>query len=145
MGEDSVRPFLEYENKWSIVLGLTSNIGANDIQKLNSDNTPVYKKVIKTISNWGNEDNLMFVVGATKANELKEIREIIPNNFILVPGIGAQGGNLEEVCNSGLNKDYGILLNVSRDIIYASNEIDFSDKSLEKVIGYKSQIEKYFS
>ena len=87
----------------------------------------------------------MFVVGATKANELKEIREIIPNNFILVPGIGAQGGNLEEVCNSGLNKDYGILLNVSRDIIYASNEIDFSDKSLEKVIGYKSQIEKYFS
>lgn len=145
MGEDSVRPFLEYENKWSIVLGLTSNIGVNDIQKLNSDNTPVYKKVIKTISNWGNEDNLMFVVGATKANELKEIREIIPNNFILVPGIGAQGGNLEEVCNSGLNKDYGILLNVSRDIIYASNEIDFSDKSLEKVIGYKYQIEKYFS
>lgn len=145
MGEDSVRPFLEYENKWSIVLGLTSNLGANDIQKLNVDNTPLYKNVIKNISNWGNEDNLMFVVGATKANELKEIREIIPNNFILVPGIGAQGGNLEEVCNYGLNKDYGLLLNISRDIIYSSDKEDFSKKSLDRVLWYKSQIEKYFS
>lgn len=121
MGKDSVKPFLEFENKWAIVLGLTSNEGASDFQQLIINNKALYLKVIETCANWGNENNMMFVIGATKASMLTEIRQLIPNHFLLVPGVGAQGGSLEEVCKYGLNKDIGLLINLSRNIIYAMN------------------------
>lgn len=144
MGEDSIRPFLEYDNKWTIVLGLTSNKGAEDFQKLmvskkseeellmipdiTDPHRPVYlyQKVIETIAAWGTPDNLMFVTGATKATEIELVRDIIPHNFLLVPGVGFQGGSLEEVSKYGLNKDCGLLVNASRAIIYASEKEDFA-------------------
>lgn len=144
MGEDSVRPFLEYDNKWTIVLGLTSNRGADDFQKLmvskksedellmipdiTNPFRPVYlyQKVIEKIAEWGTPGNLMFVTGATKATEIEVVRDIIPNNFLLVPGVGFQGGSLEEVSKYGLNKDCGLLVNASRAIIYASEKEDFA-------------------
>ena len=128
MGEDSVKPFLEYENKWTIVLGLTSNIGANDFQKqkLADGKTHLYEEVLNTVACWGTPNNLMFVIGATKANELAHIRNIIPNHFLLVPGVGAQGGSLEEVANYGLNNDCGLLVNASRAIIYAASTEQFA-------------------
>lgn len=128
MGEDSVKPFLEYENKWTIVLGLTSNNGANNFQKqkLADGNTHLYEKVLTTVASWGTPNNLMFVIGATKAKELALIRNIIPNHFLLVPGVGAQGGSLEEVANHGLNNDCGLLVNASRAIIYADSSEQFA-------------------
>ena len=131
MGEDSVAPFLQYPGKWAIVLALTSNQGAFDFQYEES----VYKKnrlfetVLKTVSKWGNEDNLMFVVGATKAEMLKQIREIVPHHFLLVPGVGAQGGSLQEVADFGLNESVGLLVNSSRGIIYAGQDKDFANQA----------------
>lgn len=132
MGRDSVEPFLAFENKFTILLALTSNIGAYDFQTLKTDNNILYKKVVETSKSWNNAENLMYVVGATKAEFFKEIRKIIPNSFLLVPGIGAQGGSLEEVCTHGLNKEVGLLINSSRSIIYASNENDFAYKAREE-------------
>ncbi|PIV49592.1 MAG: orotidine-5'-phosphate decarboxylase [Flavobacteriaceae bacterium CG02_land_8_20_14_3_00_34_13] len=132
MGRDSVEPFLAFENKFTILLALTSNIGAYDFQTLKTDNNILYKKVVETSKTWNNAENLMYVVGATKAEFFKEIRKIIPNSFLLVPGIGAQGGSLEEVCTHGLNKEVGLLINSSRSIIYASNENDFAYKAREE-------------
>lgn len=132
MGSDSVEPFLAYNNKFTILLALTSNIGAYDFQTLKTDNNILYKKVVETSKTWDNAENLMYVVGATKAEFFKEIREIIPNSFLLVPGVGAQGGSLEEVCTHGLNKEVGLLINSSRAIIYASNEFDFAEKAREE-------------
>ncbi len=136
MGEDSIRPFLEYENKFTIVLGLTSNKGAKDfeMQKLVGENPGhgdeyLYERVIKKVSSWGTPDNLMFVTGATQASELENIRKIIPGNFLLVPGVGFQGGSLAEVSKYGLNKDCGLLVNVSRAIIYASNKDNFAEEA----------------
>ena len=126
MGSDSVKPFLEFEGKWTILLALTSNEGAADFQLTENNNEALYKHVIKTSSKWGTIDNMMFVVGATKAEMLKSVREIIPEHFLLVPGIGAQGGSLEEVCKYGLTKDIGLLINSSRAIIYASNAGNYS-------------------
>ena len=128
MGEDSVKPFLEYENKWTIVLGLTSNIGANDFQqkKLADGKTHLYEKVLSTVAEWGTPNNLMFVIGATKAKDLADIRKIIPNHFLLVPGVGVQGGSLKEVAEYGLNTDCGLLVNASRAIIYADSSNDFA-------------------
>ena len=126
MGKDSVKPFLDFENKWTIVLALTSNEGSNDFQMLQTNGNELYKEVIKTTASWGTEDNLMFVVGATKADMLDEVRAIVPNHFLLVPGVGAQGGSLAEVCKYGLTKDIGLLINSSRAIIYASNGKDFA-------------------
>lgn len=133
MGEDSVRPFLEYDNKWTIVLGLTSNKGSQDFEQLQvvagDTSEPsgfLYETVLRKISGWGNPGNLMFVIGATKASGLTAIRKIIPEHFLLVPGVGFQGGSLREVAQFGLNADCGLLVNASRAIIYASEREDFA-------------------
>ena len=128
MGADSVQPFTVYEGKWVILLALTSNKGAFDFQLTEDKNgTPLYQHVLETSKQWGNEDNMMYVVGATKAEMLGDVRRIIPGSFLLVPGVGAQGGSLVEVCKHGLNKDCGLLVNSSRGIIYASNGTDFAE------------------
>lgn len=129
MGSDSVQPFLEFDNKWAIVLGLTSNTGSIDFQQQKINGKELYLHVIETCAQWGSDKNMMFVVGATKAQMLGEIRKIIPNHFLLVPGVGAQGGSLAEVCKYGMTKDIGLLVNSSRNIIYASNGLDFAEKA----------------
>jgi orotidine-5'-phosphate decarboxylase len=151
MGEDSVRPFLEYENKWTIVLGLTSNKGSDDFQQLilndslseKSKPIALYKTVIEKIAGWGTPDNLMFVTGATKASDFEGIRNIIPNNFLLVPGVGAQGGSLKDVSKYGLNKDCGLLVNASRAIIYASEKEDFAVKARIVAQEYQQEMSSY--
>lgn len=132
MGSDSVKPFLQFENKWAIVLGLTSNEGSADFQQLKVDDQELYLHVIKQCAEWGTENNMMFVIGATKAETLMRIRKIIPNHFLLVPGVGAQGGSLEEVCRFGMTKEIGLLVNASRSIIYASADEDFGAKAGEE-------------
>jgi len=130
MGEDSVIPFLSHPGKWGIVLGLTSNAGAFDFQfsELVTGEL-LYEKVLRTTASWGTNENLMFVVGATKAESLTKIRKIIPNHFLLVPGVGAQGGSLSEVCKYGLNQDCGLLINSSRGILYADSGENFANAS----------------
>ncbi|MBN1182748.1 MAG: orotidine-5'-phosphate decarboxylase [Bacteroidales bacterium] len=125
MGEDSVKPFLEYDNKWVIILALTSNKGASDFQFMREKDEYLYEKVLKTTQDWGNCENIMYVVGATQAQMLKSIRKIIPNHFLLVPGVGAQGGSLTEVAEYGMNKTCGILVNSSRNIIFADSTENF--------------------
>ena len=125
MGRDSVGPFLEYRDKFTIVLGLTSNAGSEDFQMLQTPDGKLYEKVLKQTSAWGSTDNLMFVVGATRAEHLIHIRKLIPDHFLLVPGVGAQGGDLDSVAEFGLNRDAGLLVNSSRGIIYASPYRDF--------------------
>jgi orotidine-5'-phosphate decarboxylase len=134
MGEDSVSPFLEFPGKWVILLTLTSNKGADDFQFLQSKETDtrLFEEVLIKSLQWGGSDNMMYVVGATKAEMLKEIRRIVPDHFLLVPGVGAQGGNLQEVARYGLTKDCGLLVNSSRNIIYASAGIDFAEKAKEE-------------
>ena len=127
MGKDSVEPFLSFKEKHTILLALTSNKGAFDFQTQIIDNEELYKKVLKTSKSWEHSDQLMYVVGATKAKYFKEIRNIVPNSFLLVPGVGAQGGNLQNVCKYGMNEDVGLLINSSRGIIYASNQLDFAE------------------
>src|SRR5690554_1362709 len=129
MGEDSVKPFLTYVDKWVILLALTSNKGADDFQYMEEDGEKLFECVIKTSSAWGNSDNMMYVVGATRAEMLSDIRKIIPNHFLLVPGVGAQGGSLKEVAENGMNGQCGLLVNSSRQIIYASNKKDFAEKA----------------
>jgi orotidine-5'-phosphate decarboxylase len=131
MGEDSVKPFMTYSEKWVILLALTSNKGAFDFQFLKDETTGdlLFESVLKTSQNWGNTENMMYVVGATKAEKLKEIREIVPDHFLLVPGVGAQGGSLQEVAQNGLNSRCGLLVNSSRGIIYASENTDFAEKA----------------
>jgi len=160
MGEDSVRPFLEYENKFAIVLGLTSNAGADDFQKLilkhSADDLGLvpniaspnrerylYQNVIEKVAGWGTPDNLMFVVGATRASDLEDIRSIIPDNFLLVPGVGAQGGSLEEVAKFGMNKDCGLLVNASRAVIYASSGEDFAEAAAKAAQEYAAEMKGY--
>ena len=130
MGEDSVTPFLSHSGRWGIVLGLTSNKGAFDFQfsELKSGEK-LFEKVLRTTAEWGNDQNLMFVVGATKAESFANIRKIIPNHFLLVPGVGAQGGSLSEVCKYGLNSDCGLLINSSREILYAGSDAEFAQLS----------------
>lgn len=127
MGEDSVKPFIGFEGKWAIVLGLTSNAGSKDFQMLETQGQKLYLNVIEKVASWGTADNVMFVVGATKADMIGEIRQIIPNHFLLVPGVGAQGGSLEEVMKHGLTSEGGLLINASRSILYASNGPDFAN------------------
>lgn len=135
MGKDSVEPFLAFENKHTIMLALTSNEGAFDFQTLNvsdpsgSGGKELYKQVLETSKTWKNSENLMYVVGATKAEYFTEIRKIVPDSFLLVPGVGAQGGSLSEVCKYGMNQNIGLLINSSRAIIYASNGTDFAEKA----------------
>ena len=127
MGKDSVEPFLSFKEKHTILLALTSNKGAFDFQTQIIDNEELYKKVLKTSKSWEHSDQLMYVVGATKAKYFKEIRNIVPNSFLLVPGVGVQGGNMQDVCKYGMNKHVGLLINSSRGIIYASNQLDFAE------------------
>ena len=147
MGKDSVEPFLEYKNKHTIVLALTSNVGAFDFQTKNiiDNSSKLYEEVIKTSTTWKNSNQLMYVVGATKASYLKEIRNIVPNNFLLIPGVGAQGGNLKEVCDNGLNNEVGLLINSSRSIIYASNDTNFDIDAAKNAQEIQSQMEDILS
>lgn len=132
MGKDSVEPFLEFTDKHTILLALTSNEGAFDFQTKIVEGKELYKQVLETSKTWKNSENLMYVVGATKAEHLADIRKIIPNSFLLVPGVGAQGGNLQDVCKYGMNASVGLLINSSRGIIYASNQKDFAEAASEK-------------
>lgn len=132
MGKDSVEPFLAFKNKHTILLALTSNQGAFDFQTKLVDDKELYKQVLETSKTWKNSKNLMYVVGATKAEYFAEIRKIIPNSFLLVPGVGAQGGNLQDVCKYGLADNVGLLINSSRGIIYASNQADFAEAAAQK-------------
>lgn len=134
MGEDSVTPFLSYNNKWVILLALTSNRGADDFQYHNEDGIKLFERVLSLSNRWGSHDNLMYVVGATRAEMLKEIRQIVPDHFLLVPGVGAQGGSLAEVTKYGMNSKCGLLVNSSRGIIFADSSIDF-----DKVAALKAQ------
>jgi orotidine-5'-phosphate decarboxylase len=145
MGEDSVKPFLTHVDKWVILLALTSNKGAFDFQFMEENDEKLYEKVIKTSAEWGTEENLMYVVGATKAEMLADIRKIIPNHFLLVPGVGAQGGSLEEVAKNGINSKCGLLVNSSRGIIYASDAEDFATKARENAIEVQKEMEKLLS
>lgn len=131
MGEDSVKPFVGYLDKWVIILALTSNKGASDFQYLKSRETgdELFKSVLKTSQNWGTSENMMYVAGATQSGKLKEIREIVPEHFLLVPGVGAQGGSLQEVAKNGMNSTCGLLVNSSRGVIYASDGKDFAEKA----------------
>ena len=132
MGEDSVTPFLGYEGKWVILLALTSNKGSHDFQLMeDAQGERLFEKVLKTSQQWGNEENMMYVVGATQGRMFEDIRKIVPNHFLLVPGVGAQGGSLQEVCKYGMTKDCGLLVNSSRGIIYASNGEDFAEAAAE--------------
>ena len=141
MGKDSVEPFLAFENKHTIMLALTSNEGAFDFQTRMMDGKEVYKTVIETSKTWKNSENLMYVVGATKAEYFAEIRKIIPDSFLLVPGVGAQGGNLQDVCKFGMNKNVGLLINSSRGIIYASSETNFAEMAREEAFKMQQEME----
>ena len=143
MGEDSVKPFLQYEGKWAIVLGLTSNKGASDFELKKMDNEFLYEKVLKTVSSWGSPDNLMFVVGATQAYAFINIRTLTPDHFYLVPGVGAQGGSLKEISEKGMTKGCGLLVNASRAIIYASEKEDFADEARAIAHQYQHEMSQY--
>jgi orotidine-5'-phosphate decarboxylase len=145
MGEDSVKPFLQYEGKWAIVLGLTSNKGANDFELLHTGGEFLYEKVLETASLWGTEENLMFVVGATRIAELSNARKLTPHHFYLIPGVGAQGGSLKEVSEEAMTKDCGILVNASRAIIYASGEKDFAEKARTIAKEYQEEMKGYLA
>ena len=130
MGSDSVTPFLEFDGKWAILLALTSNKGGLDFQTFKNENgKQLFEQVLEISQTWGTDENMMFVVGATRFEQLSKIRKIIPNHFLLVPGVGAQGGNLREVAKYGMNQDCGLLVNSSRGIIYAGNGTDFAEKA----------------
>ncbi len=165
MGEDSVKPFLQHEGKWAIVLGLTSNKGAIDFEleptfvkgyAMNNESNDayikslnpielLYEKVLRKVSKWGRPDNLMFVIGATQADEFTKIRKLTPDHFYLVPGVGAQGGSLKDISEKAMNKDCGLLVNVSRAIIYASDKDDFAIRAREIAYSYRQQMKEYLS
>lgn len=132
MGEDSVTPFLEFENKWVVLLALTSNKGALNFQMDSVGSERVFEKVLRVSQQWGNISNMMYVVGATRGELFADVRKVAPDHFLLVPGVGAQGGSLQEVCKYGLNQDCGLLVNSSRGIIYASDGLDFADRAAEE-------------
>ena len=132
MGKDSVQPFLSHPNKWAVVLGLTSNAGAQDVQMLKTINGPLYLEVMKAVASWGSTENLMFVTGATQLEQLKAIRKQFPHHFFLIPGIGAQGGSVKDLWTHVANSDIGILLNASRSILYASADTDFADAAAQE-------------
>jgi orotidine-5'-phosphate decarboxylase len=143
MGEDSVRPFLEYKDKWTILLGLTSNIGAKDFELQPAGDGLLYEKVLTTAAAWGTPDNLMYVVGATRADEFTRIRTLIPEHFYLVPGVGAQGGSLETISQKAMNKDVGLLVNASRAIIFASTKEDFAIAAEKAAYDYHREMRDY--
>ncbi|MDR7211961.1 orotidine-5'-phosphate decarboxylase [Flavobacterium piscis] len=145
MGKDSIEPFLAFENKHTIMLALTSNEGAFDFQTLITNGKELYKQVLETSKTWKNSHNLMYVVGATKAEYFAEIRKIVPDSFLLVPGIGAQGGSLSEVCKYGMNDKIGLLVNSARAIIYASKGTDFAEKAREEALKVQQEMEGILS
>ena len=146
MGADSVQPFTVYDGKWVILLALTSNKGAFDFQFLPVDGErKLFEKVLETSRQWGNPENMMYVVGATKADMLTQVRAIVPDSFLLVPGVGAQGGSLEEVCKYGLTRDCGLLVNSSRGIIYASTGVDFAERAGEEARKLQQQMDAALS
>ena len=143
MGEDSVVPFLNYKDKWVILLALTSNKGSHDFQMTtDTDGERLFEKVLRTSQQWGNEDNMMYVVGATQGEMFKDIRKVAPSHFLLVPGVGAQGGSLQEVCRYGMTEDCGLLVNSSRGIIYASSGEDFAEVAAHKAAELQKEMEK---
>ena len=143
MGEDSVRPFLEFTDKWTILLGLTSNSGAKDFELQQAGDGYLYEKVLTTAATWGTPDNLMFVIGATRPDWFDNIRRLTPDHFYLVPGVGAQGGSLEAISAKAINKDVGLLVNSSRDIIFASGGEDFAAAAGEKARSYSREMSAY--
>ncbi len=143
MGEDSVSPFLSYSGKWVVLLALTSNKGADDFQYHTDNGTKLFEKVLQRSQQWGDTDNMMYVVGATRAEMLKEIRKIIPDHFLLIPGVGAQGGSLEEVVKYGMNSQCGLLVNSSRGIIFADSGSDFDRIAGEKAEELAVQMKSY--
>lgn len=146
MGEDSVTPFLTYERKWVILLALTSNKGSQDFQLVKDmENESLFERVLRISQRWGTEQNMMYVVGATQGERFKEIRRIVPNHFLLVPGIGAQGGSLDEVCRYGMNSECGLIVNVSRAVLYADNTEDFAEAAARKAKEYQQEMEKNLS
>tara|TARA_B100000900_G_scaffold414973_1_gene443268 strand:- start:767 stop:1585 length:819 start_codon:yes stop_codon:yes gene_type:complete len=145
MGSDSVEPFLEFNEKHTILLALTSNQGAFDFQTKENTNAPLFESVLDTSKTWKNSKQLMYVVGATKAAYFKKIRDIVPNSFLLVPGIGAQGGSLEEVCKYGLNTEVGLLVNSSRAIIYASNDRNFATQAAKRAKALQQRMQEILS
>lgn len=143
MGKDSVEPFLQFKGKWAIVLGLTSNDGALDFQNLVSEEKPLYDHVISKVKSWGTPENLMFVVGATRTQQLAHIRTLVPDHFLLVPGIGAQGGSLEEVFNVGSNAFCGLLVNASRSILYAGQGTNFEEEAKKEALKIQTEMAEY--
>lgn len=143
MGEDSVTPFLTYEGKWVILLALTSNKGSHDFQLTeDKDGERLFEKVLKTSRKWGNDENMMYVVGATQGKMFTDIRKLVPDHFLLVPGIGAQGGSLEEVCKYGMNSSCGLIVNSSRAIIYADKTENFAEVAGEEAKKVQQQMEE---
>ena len=140
MGNDSVTPFLAFEGKWVIILALTSSIGSKDFQYLTTQNGTLYESVIQKANTWAGADRIMYVVGATKSTEFTNIRKYAPDNFLLVPGVGAQGGNLQEVCQYGMTKECGLIVNASRSIIYASNGEDFADAARTEALKIQQEM-----
>jgi orotidine-5'-phosphate decarboxylase len=145
MGEDSVTPFLSYSGKWVVLLALTSNKGADDFQYHNEDGIRLFERVLTVSQKWGTVNNMMYVVGATRAEMLKEIRRIVPDHFLLVPGIGAQGGSLEEVVKFGMNSKCGLLVNSSRGIIFADNSENFDKVAAEKALEIQNEMAGYLA
>ena len=146
MGSDSVEPFLKFKNKWVILLALTSNLGSQDFQKISDSNgINLYENVIRKSAKWAGDDRMMYVVGATQSKLIKEVRKIVPNHFLLVPGIGAQGGNLSEVIENGLNSDYGLLINSSRSIIYSDSSLDFASSARNAAMQIKLEMERFIN
>jgi orotidine-5'-phosphate decarboxylase len=143
MGKDSVDPFLNYNGKWVILLALTSNLGSQDFQQQNTNTEKLYESVIRTSAKWGSSEQLMFVVGATKGAEFKNVRRLAPEHFLLVPGVGAQGGSLDEVCEHGLNDHCGLLVNSSRGIIYAGDGEDFAERAREQAQQLQIEMEAW--
>jgi orotidine-5'-phosphate decarboxylase len=141
MGNDSVTPYLKYDGKWVIILALTSSIGSKDFQYLETGDGYLYEAVIKKANTWAGADRLMYVVGATKSTEFTAIRKYAPDNFLLVPGVGAQGGSLADVCKYGMTKDCGLLVNASRSIIYAGNDKDFADAARAEALSMQQQMQ----
>lgn len=143
MGEDSVSPFLSYDDAWVIVLALTSNPGSHDFQLTKDENGEMlFEKVLRTSQKWGSDQNMMYVVGATQGKSFENVRNIVPNHFLLVPGVGAQGGSLEEVCKYGMNDECGLLVNASRAVIFADGSENFATVAGEKAHDYQQQMEK---
>jgi len=143
MGEDSVRPFLEYKDKWTILLGLTSNSGSKDFELQPAGDSLLYERVLTTAAGWGSPDNLMFVIGATQADAFRNIRRLTPEHFYLVPGVGAQGGSLEEISKQAMNKAVGLLVNASRAVIFASGGEDFEEAATAAAGAYHREMKGY--